>query len=396
MSQWFGVAPVMQSPDQYLEGSPLDRLVSATLLAAGLTVLLARGGRTRTFLQMNGPLLAFFSYCVLSILWSDYPFVAFKRWTKALGNLIMVLLVLTDRDPPAAVKCFLARTGFLLIPFSILLIKYYPEVGRGYSPWTWTPYYGGVSIGKNGLGIVCLVFGLGSLWRLLESLHSREHPHVGRLRIAHAAIVAMALWLFWKADSATSLACFLVGGGLITLTSRRGFALRPALVHTLTAGIVSLCLFGLFLNSDAGLVQAMGRNSTLTGRTQLWEELLRMTADPWFGTGFESFWLGERAKWMWENHWWHPNQAHNGYLEIFLNLGWLGVALLSFIIVWGYRNVVDALRRDPETGRLKLAYFGAAVLYNMTEAAFKGTHPVWIAFLLAVTIVPKPSHREKG
>src|SRR3989449_9603612 len=92
-----------------------------------------------------------------------------------------------------------------------------------------------------------------------------------------------------------------------------------------------------------------------------------MTVDSWFGAGFESFWLGERAMSLWKTHWWHPNQAHNGYLEVFLNLGGLGVALLSFVMAWGYQNVVVALHRDPELGRLKLAFFVVALLYNLTE-----------------------------
>jgi O-antigen ligase len=203
----------------------------------------------------------------------------------------------------------------------------------------------------------------------------------------------MVLWLFWNARSATSLACFLIGGGLITLTSRRAFDLSPRAVHILIAGIVSLCLLGLFID-DAGLVQAMGRDPTLTGRTELWQELLQTSVAPWFGTGFESFWLGKRAKWLWEHHWWHPNQAHNGYLEIYLNLGVVGIGLLALLMASGYRNVVGALRRDPELGGLKLAYFVVAVIYNLTEAAFKVMHPVWIVFLLAITVVPDPKNRK--
>ena len=393
-SDWLDPARGMQSPDQYLEGSPLDRLMLAGLLAAGLMVLLTRGRRTGMFLRANGPILLFFLYGALSVFWSDYPDVAFKRWTKALGNVVMVLVVLTDPDPSAAVKRLLARTGFLLIPLSVLLVKYYPELGRGYSPWIWTPYYTGVAEGKNGLGLVCLVFGLGSLWRFLEVFRSGERPRMAGPLIAHGAILAMALWLFWMADSVTSLACFLLGGGLIAVKNLPWLARKPTAVQLFVAGVLFLSLVGLFLDVGTDLVEAMGRDATLSGRTILWEELLRTNTDPWFGTGFESFWLGERAKWFWTKYWWHPNQAHNGYLEVFLSLGWVGVALLGLVMVWGFRNVVGAVRQDSGTGRLRLAYFAVAVIYNLTEAAFKGMHLVWIMFLLAATIVPEPPRWE--
>ena len=77
-------------------------------------------------------------------------------------------------------------------------------------------------------------------------------------------------------------------------------------------------------------------------------------------------------------------------------MGWLGVALLSFVIARGYQNVVGALHRDPELGKLRLAFFVIALLYNLTEAAFKMMHPVWIIFLLAVTAVPEAPRREDG
>ena len=47
------------------------------------------------------------------------------------------------------------------------------------------------------------------------------------------------------------------------------------------------------------------------------------------------------------------------------------------------------LSRDPAAARLGLAYFVAALSYNLTEHAFRELHPVWIAFLLAITAVPK-------
>src|SRR3989454_10571239 len=227
VSQWFGVTPAMGSPEQYLEGSPFDRFILTGLLAAGLMVLLARERRAGTLLRANGPILLFFLYCSVSVLWSDYPEVAFKRWIRALGDIVMVLVILTDTDPSAAVKRLLARSGFLLIPLSVLLIKYYPDLGRSYGPWTGTPYYTGVTTGKNGLGFVCLVFGLASFWRVLEASRGEGGGRRVGPMIAHGTILGMALWLFWRADSATSLACFLIGSGLIAVMSLPGLARTP-------------------------------------------------------------------------------------------------------------------------------------------------------------------------
>lgn len=384
ISEW-QVGAEIESPDQYFEGSPVDRLVLTGLLAAGLAVLLSRARASGLFLRRNIPILLFFAFCGASVIWSDYPSVAFKRWTKALGDVVMVMVVLTDREPSAAIRRLFARTAFLLIPLSVLLVKYYPEWGRGYDRWTWTPYYGGVAIGKNGLGYVCLVFGLASLWRLFSTFRPAPERASGS-RLAHAAVVAMALWLFWIADSATSFACFFIGGTLLAITTLPGLARAPSAPHLVTGGIVVAVFTVVLLNAGTGLVAAMGRDTTLTGRTELWDTLLKMIVEPLLGAGFESFWLGERVERLWAIYWWRPRQAHNGYLELFLNLGWVGVFLITVVIACGYRNVVALFRTDPAAGSLGLSLLVVALIYNLTEAAFKMMHPVWIAFLLAVSV----------
>ena len=388
VSEWLQVAPAT-TVDQYLEGNPLDRLVLGGLLAAGLIVLASRGRKVVAVLRENGPILLFFFYCAVSILWSNYPDVAFKRWTKALGDLVMVLIILTDADPSAAVKRLFARTGFLLVPLSCLLIKYYPDWGRGYSPWVWTPVYTGVTTSKNLLGMICLIFGLASAWRFLTAFWGGEGTRRAGPLIAHGAVLVMVLWLFWIANSVTSMACFFLASGLLAAMSMPALARKRSVVHLLVAAILSVSISALFLNLGTGLVEDLGRDSTLTGRTELWNQLLGMTANPLVGAGFDSFWLGERLHRLWTIYWWHPNEAHNGYLEVFLNLGWTGVALLTVVLVRGYRNVIAAFRRNPDAGRLRLAYFVVAVAFNFTEAAFREMNPVWIVFLMAITVVPE-------
>jgi exopolysaccharide production protein ExoQ len=375
--------------DEYVEGNPIDRVIYAGLLALGLALLFGRGRRLRRLLRANWPLLLFYCYCAISILWSDYPDIAFKRWVKAIGDVVMVMIVLTEADQSAAIKRFLTRPAFLLIPLSILLIKYYPNVGREYKMWLGTPVYSGVATHKNILGVICLLFGLICEWNILNAYQSREQKRRTLSIVANTVVLAMSFWLFWKASSMTSLSCFLLAGGLMAATCFRTVTRTPMLVHVLVVIVVAIPLATLFFDMGGGSLEAMGKDSTLTGRTALWDLVLRLSGNPLIGTGFESFWLGSRRETIWNLYWWHPNEAHNGYLEMFLNLGYVGLTLLGIMVFTGYRNIIGAFRSDPDLARLKLAYFVVAIIYNFTEAGFRMMYPVWITFLLAIMAVPK-------
>jgi len=390
VSTWLHMTPPTNQPDAYLDGSPIDRIVLAALLTLALFVLLKRGQQVTRLLRANFPILLFFIYCAISALWSDYPDVAIKRWIKFVGNLAMVLIVLTDIRPGAAVKRLLTHTGFVLLPLSVLLVKYYPDLGRTYSPGDsvlspWKLMYIGVSDTKNGLGAICLLFGLGAVWRFIEVFREKDEPHRRRRLIAQSAVLLVTLWLFSKADSMTSLSCFLVASALIVATNLR-LARSRAMIHLFVAGALSLSVLAIFVAPN--LLATFGRDPSLTGRTDIWKTVLGMAGSPLCGTGFESFWLGPRLQRIWTMYWWHPNEAHNGYIELFLNLGWLGVALFAAVVVTGYRNAVTSLVTDRDLGRIRLAYFVVGIMFNFTESGFRMIDPIWLLFLLTAIVVP--------
>jgi O-antigen ligase len=76
--------------------------------------------------------------------------------------------------------------------------------------------------------------------------------------------------------------------------------------------------------------------------------------------------------------------AHNGYLEVFLNVGIVGCGLLTILLMAGYRNIIKAFRRDPDTYNLSLAFFIVALVYNFSEAGFRMVTPIWFVLVLAV------------
>ena len=103
------------------------------------------------------------------------------------------------------------------------------------------------------------------------------------------------------------------------------------------------------------------------------------------GAGFETFWLGPRLQKVWDAI---PNlyvtEAHNGYIEVYLQLGAIGIILIVLILVHGYRRSVAAFRIDPEASGLMLAYVLASVIYSYTEAGFRMLDYAWSFLLLAI------------
>jgi len=390
---WLGLEP-LESTEQVMEGSPVDRLVFTALLVLGIIVLLSRMQRIGKLLQANGPILFFFFYCALSIVWSDYPGVAFKRWIKAVGDLIMILIVLSDKEPLTAIKRLLARSAYVLIPLSILFIKYYPLLGTAYGPWGGPRMNTGVTNNKNTLGVICLCFGLGALWRFLSVYHDREDKTRTRRLVVQSVILAMVFWLLWVANSMTSISCFIMASVLMLMARLRFVKRQPIAVHLLIGTMLVVAAYVLFFGVSHSALATMGRNPTLTDRTEVWGWLFSMVHNPLVGTGFESFWLGPRLEKLWSIYWWHPNEAHNGYIEIYINLGWIGIALLAVVLLTGYQKVIRAYRQELPLATLWLAYFLIGMVYNFTEAAFfRMQAPAWLFFLFAITrspLTPKP------
>jgi O-antigen ligase len=129
-------------------------------------------------------------------------------------------------------------------------------------------------------------------------------------------------------------------------------------------------------------VDIAGRSETFWGRSEMWKMLITMNTSPLIGVGYESFWLGSRLDTLWTEYWWHPNQAHNGYLETYLNLGWIGLILLGGVILNSYRNILKSFNSNFDYGRFRMAFLIIALLYNVTSAAFKGLHIIWFVFLV--------------
>jgi O-antigen ligase len=237
--------------------------------------------------------------------------------------------------------------------------------------------------------MIVMVLAIGFLWRFLLAYKDQEDPKRTKRLIVHGSLILMSVWLFMQAQSMTGQATFALGAVFLIATSLAFVVRKRALVQMLVLTLVAVPACTLLLGIGGGALEEMGKDATLTGRTDIWRLVLNMAGNPFFGTGFESFWLGSRANRMWAMYYFHPTQAHNGYLEVYLELGWIGIILLAAIIFAGYRSALAMMQTNPEAARIKMVFIAAALVYNVTEAGFRMMTLTWIFLLLSATVVPE-------
>lgn len=387
VSNWLTFGSPADVSAQYIDGSPLDRNVLTLLLALAVGVLYQRSAQVKAILRANVPLVMFLVYCSISMCWADYPLVVLKRWIRAVGDVAMVCIILTEAHPEDALKRVLMWMGAFLLPLSILFTRFFPSLGRSYT-YSGVPMWTGVATDKNALGALCMIVGVLLLSRGLTVWWSPERKYRGRRLFVIVLLFAMAVYLLTMINSKTALACFVMASTLIMMRCFESSYRKPWLLTTIVVGMIALTYSILFLGVGSSAISEMGRDTSLTGRTQVWDTVIPFAVNPWIGAGYENFWIGRRLEMIIRAINSGINQAHNGYIEIYLNIGWVGLALLGAVVFRGYRNIISGLQDNLEMSGLKLAFFFICLVYNFTEAAFKIMSPVWITFLWATIAVP--------
>lgn len=390
LESWFG----LEGQASRDEGSPLEATVNTVLIAAGLSVLLRRGIQWGAVLTGNVWLAVFYLFWILSITWSDYPLITLKRLIKDFGYLIMALVLLTDKIPTQSIRAAVVRFSYICIPLSVIWIRYFPSLGRefvGYSKSTLM--YVGVSTHKNVLGNLILASALFVLWELLEQW---KEGRVGKKRLwkSRVSVLAMCWYLLLLIDSQTSFICALLGSILlITLFKIPSWASNPGRIEL--AGIVGGTVIGLvnlFIDVKEVFLESVSRDPTLTTRTDIWPILIEFQDNPLLGQGFNSFWAGERLVEL-QAVTFGIIQAHNGYIETYLNGGIIGVGLLGLLILGTYFRIRRHLITGIADSHIRLVILIIAVIYNYSEASFNKIGPLWLVTVWAMMEYPsRPSN----
>src|SRR4029453_12102218 len=143
----------------------------------------------------------------------------------------------------------------------------------------------GVGHQKNDLGLMCLVAGLFFFWKLLHP-RGRE-PAAERVDKWDVLLIAMLTWLLYMSNSQTSLSCLVVGVLIMLVARLPPIAGHPRrLVPTVVAGGVLFSTLEATIGLKDRILELLGRDASLTNRTELWDVVLSQVTNPFLGAGF--------------------------------------------------------------------------------------------------------------
>ena len=355
-------------------GSSLDRAFLITLLFIAIYVLFKRKFIWSNAIKNNFWLILLVAFMLISIFWSPIPYVSFKRWIREIVAVIMAFMILSEHNPRNALLILIRRLSYILLPFSLLLIKYYPKFGVDFGRWSGERMWMGVALHKNSLSRLCIIFAFFFIWTLIRRWHKRDIPVTKYQTYIEIFLFLLSLVLLMGprrtlTHSATSTVAFgiaLVAFFGVNLLKKRSLSIDKKYFIFLVMLIVFYGTITPFIGelSILDVSSILKRDETLTGRSDhIWEILVKISLSrPFVGHGYGGFWTTETHNLI-------ATSAHNGYLEIIVNIGFLGLFIVSMFLLSCIKRASLVINNDFEWGTLFLCYLIMAAVHNIAESS---------------------------
>lgn len=374
-----------------LAASPIDQFFFLFILGTSFIVVLSRKMRWSSLFTANSAIMLFYLYFAVSILWSSDPTGSTKRLVKDFGMILPIAVVFTERSPFEAMRAVYLRCAYLLLPLSLVFIKYFPGLGRSYGrggEMTLT----GVTTQKNSLGEIVLIFTLFLFWDFLESRPPGARFRITKLPWEMFPLLLLAVDLLKISQSKSGLLCTVVG---LFLLMRSRFLASSLVNRAFLFGALILpplvFFSGRFSEVITPFLHAIGRDATFTGRSEIWNHVNIDTVNPLIGAGYWNFWGGPGGfNFNLAINEVIPN-AHNGYVDMYLDGGFIGLIILYFMLIsCGSRmsRYIRATRSLDRYQRIRFAFLIAAIIYNLSESSFARIGPLWVTTLMMILDYP--------
>ena len=368
-----------------LAGAPVLPPALLTLMRyfifAGMLLLLAlRPERTLKTAMANKWALALVGIIALSFLWSPFPTAVGSTVVKELIPMLCCSLFIASRFTIRQQFRIVCWTLVLMFLVSIFLVFAMPSVGI-HTVDAFAGSWKGVFSQKNEFGAhsTMTLIALFLLSNYAQKTQRWMFPFFG---FCFAAVLI--------SQSATALVLSVIGL-LLTIFYKRftwqgtKSVLWASLIILILSGVLSIVII-----SWVPMMDFLGKDATLTGRTLIWGYLINFAIPE----NLDSFLIGHGRGIFWispdlfigvqyaAHH--IPSHAHNGFLDLILDVGMVGFSL--FLITWGiaYVKAIKLAYNFKYAAHLwPVIFLSMLVLFNIFESYLaRITNLYWLVFIM--------------
>ncbi len=357
--------------------------LALNLLVMAASVELFRSGlmKTRKITTGGGLVILVAVLFTMSTAWSIDPATSLKRGVEY-GFFVLGLIGLVSNLKDDAFFALLCDVCFASAIASLALLAISPAAAYMPSGSPDDPLYlRGVFAHKSVLGEVMAAGTLAAVHRLRVSSKRR-------LFGIFKCIVFLGVTLASRSTTSLLIILFLYISSAIIMLLRQGGARRVIGITMSAVFLITALLAGLFPDV---FLSSFGKDATLTGRTELWAFVeTEIMQRPLQGWGFFAFWQPSNpiANEISETLGWTVPHAHNGLLELLLEVGFAGAA---FILAVFARNVWLAWRclktYAREAGTSAFLCFATLIFNGMTEAVLVDSAEVMTIIFFALGLM---------
>jgi exopolysaccharide production protein ExoQ len=347
---------------------------------AAISVVLAVQNRSRLALAPHMIcLFVYLAFAGASVLWAFSPEISFIRFIQQ----VMIITAIVLPAMVAGRTADMMRGLFLVFAFASILNVFFVLGGSAVVATTdWMGHvdsgYPGYFQSKNAMGQFAGV-------AILLSLHEMVYP--GLRRAISTIVVVIAIALVLLSGSKTAIGMALVApflGGLALITRKK---MRISLAIILLSIPVCYAVLSRVSNFNMNrLAYMLTSDSSFTGRTTIWDFVQSEIARrPLLGWGYQSFWLVPGSPSLVEAPGWVRlmPEAHNGYYDTTLQMGYIGYALLVIFIIATLHAIGRVADRDPVRAWLVLSLALFVILSNYLESFWmRGFEFLWVVFVI--------------
>lgn len=358
-----------------VEGDAVSRLIKLALLGIASVIVVWRLRLAFVMLRWINPMfLAFLVIVPASALWSISRGDTIARFISIICIVQVCFAFTLVSWHRQRMQSVLRVVLTLLVLASIAVTLAMPAVTIEQGEGTLANAWRGVTTQKNQLGQLagfCTI-----LW-----LHAMLF---GETRWWRALIFgAAAFFCLLKSRSSTSLLATVFSLGFLLLLVRTPQNLRRYMPYLVASFAILLVVFAMAVLKIVPGLDALltpitsitGKDLTFSNRSEIWIIIKEhIQQSPWIGSGYGAYWTGTMrpspSLVFLTRMYFYPFEAHNGYLEITNDLGFLGLGLLLAFLVFYVRQALRLMRIDRSQGALLLSLFFQQAVTNLSESTW--------------------------